>query len=437
MKGKRILTGVLLIVVALVLVGAVGLVLAQEPGVENDDVLPQGEPGTAGILNAAIPIQGRLTDAAGNPLTGSYSVVFTLYDASSGGNVLCTDTDTVNTVNGLFNASMHNCTASDLNGRSVWLGVKVGADAEMTPRQPISAVPYAWGLRPGAVISESLTSAIIHAENTNPSGRGLRGYATSHTGENFGVVGASLSPDGYGGYFYNNGGGIGLYGASGGAGLAGPAVHANATGSSGIALRADNKSTDATIVASNVGSGALFKGFGAGGGEDEIRINNDGSIETKADSYIFVPGTEATINGTTSGVELLYYGMGSVRVDPSSAGTKIIQFGVTLPSVLYGQPVKVEQVTVFYYTSNSASYIDATKVMRQKVATYDYYTLVNDTANRNSTAYTNYSVTPTAYNTLSSSEGFLAVELTLHFAGAGDTITIGGVRVRLGHHDLY
>jgi hypothetical protein len=36
----------------------------------------------------------------------------------------------------------------------------------------------------------------------------------SETGNNYGVVGASRSLDGYGGYFYNNGGGTGLYGES-------------------------------------------------------------------------------------------------------------------------------------------------------------------------------------------------------------------------------
>ena len=82
-------------------------------------------------------------------------------------------------------------------------------------REPIYAIPYAWSLRPGAVIIGSRDSdAIVHIENLIPSGRGLRSYALSETGTNYGVVGASASPAGYGGYFYNNNGGVGLLAAS-------------------------------------------------------------------------------------------------------------------------------------------------------------------------------------------------------------------------------
>ncbi len=141
---------------------------------------------------------------------------------------------------------------------------------------------------------------------------------------------------------------------------------------------------------------------------------------------------------------LQHHFSGYVVVDPSSTGTKWIQFGVVLPSVLYGQPVKVEEVTIFYRTSNPDSYIDRTIVYRQKATGqpdfYDYpayYILVDDDTNRNEMVYTNYSVTPTAYNTLSANEGFISVRLGLSFSNAGHTITIGGVRLRLGHHGLY
>ncbi|MFV9677926.1 MAG: hypothetical protein ACNYVW_09795, partial [Methanosarcinales archaeon] len=81
----------------------------------------------------------------------------------------------------------------------------------MSPRQEFKPVPYAQSLKPGAKIISSGYPA-IHAESTHPSGRGIRGYATADSGTNFGVVGASKSPNGYGGYFYNNEGGYGVYG---------------------------------------------------------------------------------------------------------------------------------------------------------------------------------------------------------------------------------
>jgi hypothetical protein len=106
-------------------------------------------------------------------------------------------------------------------------------------------------------------------------------------------------------------------------------------------------------------------------------LNNNGSIETKADSYIFVPGTEATVDTDSAATTVLQHRFsGYVVVDPSSTGTKWIQFGVVLPSVLYGQPVKVEEVTVFYRTSNAASFIDRTIVYRQKATTLSIMKLI-------------------------------------------------------------
>jgi hypothetical protein len=117
----------------------------------DDDVyaMPQGE---LAIVNDVIQVQGRLTNPNGLPLSENVTIAATIYDASSGGTALCTDSDTVAVVDGLFTLDMDFCTASDFNGEGVWLGIKVGADAEMTPRQPIFAVPLAWGLRPGAIV---------------------------------------------------------------------------------------------------------------------------------------------------------------------------------------------------------------------------------------------------------------------------------------------
>jgi hypothetical protein len=158
-----------------------------------------------------ISIQGRLTDANGNPISGTRTITFTLYDSSVGGTVVCQDVDAVSVVNGLFSARMGFCTASDVNGRQLYLGMQVEGDPEMTPRQAILAAPYAWSLRPGAIISDTVAGdAVLHAENSATTGRGLRGYATAASGTNFGVVGRSSSPDGYGGYFTNVGSGYAI-----------------------------------------------------------------------------------------------------------------------------------------------------------------------------------------------------------------------------------
>jgi hypothetical protein len=184
--------------------------LTQAQGSGPADSAPQG---VAADAPGAIPIQGRLTNASGSPLSGTYSIMFRLYEISAGGTAVCTDTRSVSVVNGLFSDYMDGC-YNDITGQKLWLGVKVGSDAEMTPRQVIYPVPYAISLVPGAVISTSGYPA-LHVESTNPSGRGLRAYASATSGTNYGVVGASSSPNGYGGYFYDDANGTGLYGRGG------------------------------------------------------------------------------------------------------------------------------------------------------------------------------------------------------------------------------
>ncbi|MCI0329607.1 MAG: hypothetical protein L0196_01445, partial [candidate division Zixibacteria bacterium] len=99
---------------------------------------------------AAVPqlinFQGILRDGNGNPVAnGSYSVIFTIYDAASGGTNLWTETQSVTTTSGLFSTllgSVSPIPASVFNDSSRYLGVQVGADPEMTPRQKLSSVGY-------------------------------------------------------------------------------------------------------------------------------------------------------------------------------------------------------------------------------------------------------------------------------------------------------
>jgi hypothetical protein len=437
MKAQRILIGVL--VLALTLVLAVGLSQAEGPETPKSAVGTE-EVSTAAVVEARIPIQGKLTDAGGSPINGSRSVTFKLYDVASGGTALCSDTRTVSVDNGLFSTYMANCSDEDIDGRQLYLGIQVSGDLEMTPRQAIYAVPYAWSLRPGAIISSSVSSdAIVHIENWGTDGRGLRAYAMATSGTNYGVVGASKSPDGYGGYFYNNDGGTGLWAKSNGTGSGGTALWVeNTNTTSGIALWATANGSDASIIASNKGTGALFKGFGSDGGEDEFRVNNNGSIESKADSYVFVPGTALVkeLNADTTRWDMSRGGWVQVWRG-STAGTKNIFFPITLPGVLYGQAVKIETITVYYKCENgSHNYISTTGLYKQTDAD-SYVTLISDSTNHTSNTATSYTLTPTANNVLSSTQGILGLYLTLTFANDTEYVQIGGVRIQLGHHHLY
>lgn len=94
-----------------------------------------------------INYQGRLTDSGGSPLTGTYSIVFTVYDASSGGISKWTEThSSVIVSGGLFSVllgSVNPISDTVFSGTTRYLGVKVGSDPEITPRTRISSVGYA------------------------------------------------------------------------------------------------------------------------------------------------------------------------------------------------------------------------------------------------------------------------------------------------------
>ncbi len=103
-----------------------------------------------------INYQGRLTNAAGQPLADGTTVdlTFAFYGVESGGTPYLTvlQEDVVVT-GGIYNlligsGTITPGTESSLAAvfqkhKEVWMGVKVDADAEMTPRARIASVPYA------------------------------------------------------------------------------------------------------------------------------------------------------------------------------------------------------------------------------------------------------------------------------------------------------
>lgn len=108
-------------------------------------------------INRQINFQGKLVNPDGTNVTdGSYSIVFTLYNAASAGSSLWTETQSVTLSNGIFQvnlgttclfntaAACNNNTPVDFNSDQLYLGIKVGSDAEMTPRIQFTAVPQAF-----------------------------------------------------------------------------------------------------------------------------------------------------------------------------------------------------------------------------------------------------------------------------------------------------
>jgi hypothetical protein len=115
----------------------------------------------AGTVPQLINYQGTLTDTSGNPVPdGQYGVVFNIYDVSTGGTALWTETwnnttSPVVTIKGGFSVLLganNPIPASFFSDHSLtYLGIKVGNDSEMLPRQRIASVAYAFTSGSGGV----------------------------------------------------------------------------------------------------------------------------------------------------------------------------------------------------------------------------------------------------------------------------------------------
>ncbi len=132
---------------------------------------PVGAPQSQGPSATMISYQGRLTDADGVPLSGDYQMRFALYDVPTGGSPCWSETQTVSVSDGLFNVLLgstnsidHSCLTGD-----VYLGIKVGDDFEMTPRELLTSVPYAVhaGIQDGAVTTAKLADGAVTTAKLN------------------------------------------------------------------------------------------------------------------------------------------------------------------------------------------------------------------------------------------------------------------------------
>jgi len=91
--------------------------------------------------------QGKLLDNFGNPvLDTTYSVLFSLYTVPSGGGAFWSETQTVRTRTGLFSVLLGSVTPIGAlpEAGALYLGMKVGADPEMTPRVQVTSAAYAY-----------------------------------------------------------------------------------------------------------------------------------------------------------------------------------------------------------------------------------------------------------------------------------------------------
>ncbi len=387
MKGFYILLSLILIA----LFAITAKIVTADTGGTSEAEGVQGQ--VDGDVQNYFPIQGRLTDSSGTPLNGDYSITFRLYDVLSGGVALCSDTNLVSVNNGLFSTRVWGNCASQINGTQLFLGIEVETDSEMVPRQPIYAVPYAWSLRPGAVIIGSVgPDPMLHLENSDPSGRGLRSYSTSATGTNYAIVAANESPDGYGVYAYNTTSGVGVYASS----------------DSGVAIEA-------------AGSGI---------------------IQSSAPSYLWVSGNGLRPYLQSDSTIINMDSIGGAKIlRGATGGTKNVMLPITITGPLYGQNVKVTGLDIYFQCDTTFDGITAVLLRKQTGVcsnnacfqnilydVTDYF--CEDIANPTGCSH-HWDLT--ANNIITPDTGVLYLTIELVFNAADTWVDIGGIRLTLSH----
>ena len=379
---KRKLFIVMVATVALLALVAVGTALGQEPEPPlQEPVETAGESAFGVGAMAAQPpytlnYQGYLTDGSGNSLNGTYELTFRLYQDPVTTTVRWGPEvhATVPITNGLFHVVL-----GDLS-------------------QPGGKTLYTVYLQDALYLEVAVNgTALTPRQPLRPSA-----YA-------YGILPGAMAvgnPYGirYALYVYNQGG-------------------------------ADD---DVGIFASGYQYG--LKAQETGPGDEAIysqNFVNAKGYKSREPSYVWVPGYAAiSAVGAADSVTIRPTYSGTAHIISATVGTEPgrVYIPMTIPSQLLGQEVAVEELAVYYKTTNSSSYIQQT-VLARMTSPGQVELLINNPTQRNSTAPISYTLTTTGNYTLSAEAGPVSIQLTLHFADPSHEIYLYGVRLRLGHID--
>jgi hypothetical protein len=285
--------------------------------------------------------QGRLLDPSGTPVAGTVAMVFTIYDASAGGTTLWTETQSITLDSGYFSALLGQSVAipaTAFNGSTRYLGVKVGSDPEMTPRQTVDSVPYA--ILAGNVNGDITPNSVSINGTTviNPMGQWV--------GPNSGLVGPA-GPAGPAGATGATGP-AGPAGPAGAQGPAGPAGAAGATGAMGpVGPQGPIGPTGATGATGAMGAtGATGPAGPAGSGVIVSTSSGANTYFTALNTCVNYAGGTVTVNAPAAGTVLvvanaqmiLYHTTGTLDEDQIAIGATAMDCGDWQDDVTWSTP---------------------------------------------------------------------------------------------------
>jgi hypothetical protein len=244
----------------------------------------------ASMAQAQIPhtlsYQGILTDTLGNPRPdGSYTMTFRLYQSSSGGSAIWSESKSLQLKGGLFSTSLGDATpfpGSLLFDTQYWLSVQVGAGAELAPRTAMTATPYSLASAKadsaritGGVAANAVTTSSI-ADNAVTSAKIQNGSIQfQDIGQNGAATGQVMKWNGSAWTAGNDSvgnGGTGQWSLTGNAGTVSGTNFVGTTDAQAFDIRTNNIlrtriTTKGQIETYNTGQ-STFLGEGAGASDD-------------------------------------------------------------------------------------------------------------------------------------------------------------------------
>jgi hypothetical protein len=137
--------------------------------------------------------QGVLTDLSGNAVPdGNYTLTFKLYDVSTGGSAVWTESQPVTVSKGIMNVILGKVSALNLGfDRAYWLGITVNSGTEMAPRMELSSNAYAFMSK--TVTDSAVTGGKIAGHTLVRSLNGLNDHVKIAGGSNITIQSAGDS----------------------------------------------------------------------------------------------------------------------------------------------------------------------------------------------------------------------------------------------------
>lgn len=129
---------------------------------------------TAFVINAQVPqlinYQAILTDMDGNPIDGSRSIQFKIYDSEVNGDAQWSETHVVTVSNGFFSVLLGSTTPIPypvFDGTDKYLSIQVENDPEMTPRKRLVSVGYSMRSYDADKVDGQDASALVQQGEAN------------------------------------------------------------------------------------------------------------------------------------------------------------------------------------------------------------------------------------------------------------------------------